>query len=442
MRSLGAACNLPRRGRITPRHLSWVDTVAEQAAKYIKAVELADVVVRRIGALLASSLEKVGSPDLVKGVLDKPRIKLLSSLARKAKQRKWSIEEAIEKCWDFVGFRVVCNNLQDVSRAADLFQRALEENGLKPHRHDYIEEPQKTGYRAIHITFPVKVGFAGDDMTLGCEIQIRTRLQDAWGHLSREELYGKNVPESLLERTRELAETLAKADAVAEEIRRQVTKPRKGEEPAANAPLTADAIAFLYRRAFAEEPPDYVVEIALRQVGEKKIRADALDALLRDKTFLGKLDAAYLEHTKWSPYPAMIMECAIHAALNGTASAIAFAKRQGKADWAEIDAQYKSELSHAVPETWSDLKEQLEDRSADIDTIAAYFDAVKTCGCGTEMAEFDDVVSSVQLHYGLEGDDASEASKLVIAALNDSGLEDSDGSGLCSYCNHVFNDDD
>jgi ppGpp synthetase/RelA/SpoT-type nucleotidyltranferase len=416
--------------------------VALEAAKYRKAVELADAIVRRIGGLLTSSLEKVGSPDLVKGVLDKPRIKRLSSLTRKAKQRNWSIDDAIEKCWDFVGFRVVCNNLQDVSRAADLFQKALQENGLKSQRHDYIEKPPKTGYRAIHITFPVKVGFAGEDMTLGCEIQIRTRLQDAWGHLSREELYGRNVPESLLERTRELAETLARADSVAEEIRQQVTRPRKGVEPAADAPLTAEAIAFVYRRAFGEEPPDYVVETALGQVGDKKIRADALDALLRNKAFLGKLEAAYLEHTKWALYPALLMECAIYAALNGTASAIAFARRQGKADWAEIDAQYKSELSSAVPETWAELKEELGHGNADIGTIAAYFDAVETCVCGTEIADFDSVVSSIQLHYGLDGDDTSEASKLVIRALDDSGMDDSDGTDFCSYCNHVLNDDD
>jgi putative GTP pyrophosphokinase len=187
-------------------------------------------------------LEQVGSPDLVKGGIEKPRIKSLDSIARKATEKGWSIDETIEKCWDFVGFRVVCNNLQDVSRAAHLFEKALQKAGLKPEIHDYIAKPQRTGYRAIHMIFPVKVGFGDNQMTLGCEIQIRTRLQDAWGHLSRAELYRRNVPASLVEKAVELADTLARADTVAERIREQVTRPRKGEEPAADAPLTAEAI--------------------------------------------------------------------------------------------------------------------------------------------------------------------------------------------------------
>jgi ppGpp synthetase/RelA/SpoT-type nucleotidyltranferase len=416
--------------------------MAEDAAKYRQAVELADTIVRRIGGLLSSALERVGSPDLVKGVLDKPRIKSLTSIARKAKEKAWSFEETIEECWDFVGFRVVCNNLQDVSRAADLFQKALEQTGLKAKRHDYIDKPQESGYRAIHITTDVKVSFGNDEMTLGCEIQIRTRLQDAWGHLSREELYRKSIPDSLVGRVKELAETLARADAVAEEIRRQVTNARKGEKPAADALLTPQALAFIFNRAFGEEAPDYLVEAALAQIGNQKIRADALDALLQDTTFIEKLGAAYLEHTKWKPYPSRIFEFAIHGVLNGTASAIALARKRGKADWAEVDAQYKSELSYAVPDSWAELKEQLENGEAEIGTLAHYFDGVKSCVCGEEIVEFDDVVDAIQIHYGLDGEDASAATDLLISALDSAGLDDADGGGLCSYCHHVLNKND
>jgi len=89
--------------------------MAEGTEKYKKAFHLADSIVRRIGHILSSAMERVGNPDLVKGGLDRPRIKTLESVARKAEEKRWSVDEAIEKCWDFVGFRVVCNNLQDVS---------------------------------------------------------------------------------------------------------------------------------------------------------------------------------------------------------------------------------------------------------------------------------------------------------------------------------------
>jgi hypothetical protein len=47
--------------------------------------------VRRIGGLLSSGWK--GKPDLAEGVLDKPRIKSLTSIARKAKEKAWSLEE-------------------------------------------------------------------------------------------------------------------------------------------------------------------------------------------------------------------------------------------------------------------------------------------------------------------------------------------------------------
>ncbi len=315
-----------------------------------------------------SALERVGNPDLVKATIDKPRVKTLPSVARKAKEKGWSVEETIEQCWDFVGFRVVCNNLQDVSRAADLFQQALEKNGIKSQRHDYIAKPLSTGYRGIHITFSVKVGFGADEMTLGGEIQIRTRLQDAWGRLSREDLYRRNAPERLIIRMAELAEALAHADAVAEDIRIQVSTPRKGHEPAPGAPLTAETISFIFHRAFGYDPPDYLVESTLSQLGKQTIRADALDAIIQDGAFREKVEEAYLEHAKWEPWPERIFEWAVQASLSGTKSGVALARKEGKRDWNEIETQAKSEMSYAVPETWTDLKEALEGGSAELDT--------------------------------------------------------------------------
>src|SRR2546427_1083257 len=112
-----------------------------EGEKYEKAVKLAENVVSRVGTLLSAALGRVGNPELVRGTLEKPRLKELSSIVRKAKERGWSVEDAIERCWDFVGFRLVCNNLQDVKRAADLFEQSLKAEGLQAMRHDYIAKP-------------------------------------------------------------------------------------------------------------------------------------------------------------------------------------------------------------------------------------------------------------------------------------------------------------
>ncbi|MBZ5668067.1 MAG: hypothetical protein LAO30_26235 [Acidobacteriia bacterium] len=414
----------------------------DAAEKYGKAYELADSIVKRVGKVLSSALEKIGNPDLVKVVFDKPRIKQFTGVVRKAQERRWSQEEAIEKCGDFVGFRVVCNNLQDVYRAADLFEDALLKLGLAVERQDYIAKPKESGYRAIHLACPIEVGFAADKMTLWCEVQIRTRLQDSWGILSREELYRRNVPDRLLRRMKELANTLAHADDVAEDIRQEVSKPRRGEKPEPGGPLTATAIAFIFKRAFGADPPDYLVESTLERIGKRRLRADGLDARMQDAVLREQLKASYEEHTKWAAWPEKIFGWVVQAMLGSKRSAIALAHREGKEDWSEIEAQARSEMSHSVPETWPDLKAHIENGTADLETLMDYFGAKESCYCGEPIYQFENAIVGIEDHYRLKGDDVDEASELIQKALIEADFEDADGYSLCSYCQYVMNKDD
>jgi ppGpp synthetase/RelA/SpoT-type nucleotidyltranferase len=417
--------------------------MAEKNEKYVRAINLADTVIAQIGKLLSTALEEIGNPALVKAVLDKPRVKPLSSISRKAQERGWSIDDAIEKCWDFVGFRVICNNLQDVERAADLFEQALIKNGFEPTRNDYITKPQSSGYRAIHLHFPVGLRFGKQDMTLHCELQLRTRLQDAWGHLSREEMYRKQVPEDLVERMKDLSETLSKADGIAEDIRRRVSAPRKGQKPDPGAPLTATALAFIYERAFGQQAPDYVIETAVDEIGKRNIRADALDATLNDHKLIEQLSLAYEEKTNWSIYPEVLFDLAIRALISGKRSAITIARKRGKQDWEEVDSVYKGELASSVPDTWSELREELEKDDADLYSLAKYFDAADKCArCGQEIFQFDSLAQEIVDFYRLKDKKADEACDLVQRTLQATDMDDADGGSLCGYCSYVLEKDD
>jgi len=184
-------------------------------------------------------------------------------------------------------------------------------------------------------------------------------------------------------------------------------------------------------------------ESAMAQIGKKQLRADAVDAMLNDQDFRAKTKAAYEENARWQPYPDAILSWAIQALLSGQKSAVALARRQGKNDWEEVDAQYKAELSSAVPETWSDLEEEINEGDADFHALAKYFEAVDSCArCGAEIIHFDSLVESITSYYQLSEDDEGNASDLINEALNATDMEDAEGSCLCNYCSYMTSKDD
>lgn len=416
---------------------------------YSIAVRLAKALQGDLEERINQALVGLGDPYLVRARLSACRIKNHASLGRKAKERAWTLEQAITKVSDFIGFRIVCNNLQDVERTAQLIQENLERAGFRVRRRDYIRSPLNTGYRAIHLLFKVNVTIASETLTLGSEIQIRTLLQDTWGHLSHADIYKEQVSESLLGQTKRLADTLARADRIAEQIRRRVVRPAAGKMPTAGAPLTRSSVAFIYHRAFNEYPPEYVAESTLREFGATPIRADGLDQILQDKNLIECLESNYGRHTRWAPGPEQVFRWAVHAAINGQTSALSLAAHEGRRDWADVDKQYKSELSSAIPKGMDELRNWLHDAEDDGDPSwdvvqwAEYFDVATRCEmCGSTLVDVDTLARKLVRHFGLEGQQSKLAYERILSILIGSGVEDADGGALCGHCHYVMNKDD
>jgi len=367
----------------------------------------------------------------------------------KAQARGWTSEQAVEHAEDFLGLRIVCNNLQDVHRTAQLVTEALEAEKIDVTRRDYIEVPRSSGYRAIHLLLKSEMKIGTDAMTIGCEIQIRTLAQDVWGHLSHEDIYKGNASAALIEKTRRLSGILSRADRIAEEIRREVVRPRRGRKPAAGALLNRSSVAFLYHRAFGEYAPDYLVESILREFGNASLRADGLDQTLQDKGLFGKLQDAYAAHTKWGPGPEQMFRWAVIASINGFAAASREAAREGKVDWKDVDRQYKSELSSSIPGDLEEMRRSLlaaeDDGDAEWDAYqwAEYFDAGRACEfCGAHLVDVDIVAERFVKHFRLRGRKAEEASEKIQRMLLKAGVEDANGGDLCGHCRYTMNKDD
>jgi putative GTP pyrophosphokinase len=123
------------------------------------------------------------------------RVKSLTSFLRKLEKTDWPMfGHPTEVITDVIGARVVCWFVDDCYGMLDYIQ-ATRRFRIKPRSlEDYIRDPKRTGYRAIHLLADVsydRVRTYGKRRTVVedrmiCEIQIRTKLQDAWAEFTHE----------------------------------------------------------------------------------------------------------------------------------------------------------------------------------------------------------------------------------------------------------------
>jgi putative GTP pyrophosphokinase len=129
------------------------------------------------------------------------RVKSLDSFLKKLENDGWpTFYYPTEVVKDLLGARVICwfvddcYGILDFIKASNHFRVASEvTHPVK----DFIKTPQPAGYRALHVFADVtydSVQRVGSKVTvkpeqLLCEIQVRSKLQDAWGDITHEFFY-------------------------------------------------------------------------------------------------------------------------------------------------------------------------------------------------------------------------------------------------------------
>jgi putative GTP pyrophosphokinase len=123
------------------------------------------------------------------------RVKSLTSFLVKLEKTNWPMfDYPTEVITDLIGARVICWFVDDCYGMLDYIQ-ATKQFRIKPRSlEDYIRDPKSTGYRGIHILADVSYDRvktyrkrrAVVEDTMICEIQIRTKLQDAWAEFTHE----------------------------------------------------------------------------------------------------------------------------------------------------------------------------------------------------------------------------------------------------------------
>jgi putative GTP pyrophosphokinase len=154
-----------------------------------------------ISQLLKIRIDQLASAYTVENELPRKavhvnsRVKSLTSFLTKLERTNWPMfRYPTEVITDLIGARVICWFVDDCYGMLDYIQ-ATKQFRIKPRSlEDYIKDPKLTGYRSIHLLADIsydrlkiyrKQRTVVEDIMI-CEIQIRTKLQDAWAEFTHE----------------------------------------------------------------------------------------------------------------------------------------------------------------------------------------------------------------------------------------------------------------
>lgn len=145
--------------------------------------------------------------------LTEARIKEPARVIRKLDRSGARADRLYDLVTDLIGLRVVVYNRSDV----EAFKKAIAEDPncpLADLQHEDVN--RKSGYRALHIN-----AWVGSPQRMGCEIQVRTALQDAWAVTSRADLYEweNDVDPLLTDLAQAQSEIVGAVDTVLQRIR-------------------------------------------------------------------------------------------------------------------------------------------------------------------------------------------------------------------------------
>lgn len=166
-----------------------------------QVAELLEIKLKQLS--LAYTINQKLPPESIKITT---RVKELDSFLKKLENDGWpQFYYPTEVVNDFIGARLVCwfvddaYGILDFIKASNHFKVANE--NIHPLK-DYIKSPQPAGYRGIHVFADIEydgVKKINDVVVVVperilCEIQIRSKLQDAWGEITHEFFYkAKNL---------------------------------------------------------------------------------------------------------------------------------------------------------------------------------------------------------------------------------------------------------
>ena len=141
-----------------------------------------------------------------------------------------TVDNVVDALSDLIGIKVLCKSPRDLHSFVDALELACRDPECSVRfakdPMDYTAYPKPSGYRAYHAVLLVRVATHQGDLDVKVEVQVKTRLQDAWGELTHEDMY---KPGEALKPTkahndyaRQMAELLLQVDRMADDLAAQL----------------------------------------------------------------------------------------------------------------------------------------------------------------------------------------------------------------------------
>lgn len=138
------------------------------------------------------------------------------------KEKKLSVNSAINNLNDLAGIRVICNYIDDVYQLKNIV--LSNENYKIIKEKDFIKKPKKNGYRSIHLIMLVAIN---ECENVKVEVQIRTVAMEMWHNLEHDLVYKDDKAinnKKLCKKIRKFSDEIYKIDKKLMNIRKKILK--------------------------------------------------------------------------------------------------------------------------------------------------------------------------------------------------------------------------
>ena len=421
----------------------------------------------RVTTCIREMVEDFAEDRLFRVASLEARIKEFDSLKQKVVDRQIEDEEqALENIKDIVGVRIVTNNISDVRRIfegiKDLRVISYDAGSLQ----DYLDSPQDSGYRALHLTVSCFVDHKGVQHEVACEVQIRTLFQDVWGILTHEDIYknDQDLPLVILKLSRRLADQLRVLDDIAQDIRDAISEEVGSAELPPESPITKEGLAFLYHQQSGKHLLDFEIQQwmnALQEAGCSTI--DAAERLMPSPDVQRKMRGIYGSvwgyddseervseeeagdmHWVAAGLPVGMMLYYGTKIMAGDAQGYRKLRRAVESEYEDVVGVARRDALAGLPKTVEELIEQLQNGGLDSDDLTPILrelGGIVECDmCGEEILICEDAHEALDNHYG---SDRPEILDLLygLAPSFPIDTDDEEMPRLCHHCAHLLTSD-